>query len=249
MSKVAVITGAGSGIGLETARAFLEAGYVVWGLGRSLPKLEAARAGLGDLADGRFLISGVDVADRGAVDAFFSGLEALDVLVVNHGICLEATLESPESDEVWDQTISINLNGAYNVIRAAAARIRDAGRIVTVSSGLGVRGRAAHQAYSASKHGLNGLTKSVALELAPRRITANAICPGWVATEMSAQNIVDTAIRRGIEPKDLRAEAESGIPIGRFVAPEECAAMILWLASEEAGAITGQAINISGGEF
>ncbi len=245
MTRQVVITGGGSGIGLATSRMFLEHGATVWAVGRTLERLETARDELGS----HYHPVVLDVSDRAEVDKFFASLKSLDVLVVNHGICKEATLDAPESDDIWDETIRINLNGAYNVIRAASPKLHEGGRIIAVSSGLGKYGRSGHEAYVASKHGLLGLTRSAAKELAPRKITVNAICPGWVETEMSLDNIVDTAKRKGTSPESLREAALAGIPIGRFVQPQECADLIYWLASPLAAAITGQAYNISGGEF
>jgi NAD(P)-dependent dehydrogenase (short-subunit alcohol dehydrogenase family) len=137
----------------------------------------------------------------------------------------------------------------WRTLRAVVPSMAENGRVVIVSSGLGKRGRAGYGAYCASKHGVLGLVRALAPELAPRGITINAVCPGWVDTGMAASDLARTARERGTSAAEERAAAEAAIPVGRFVAPAEVAGLIAFLASIEAAAITGQAYNVSGGEF
>jgi 3-hydroxybutyrate dehydrogenase len=246
-----VITGAGSGIGLATAAAFLERGEHVVLAGRTVAKLEAARAQF----ESEGLLSGsagcelapLDVTDPSAVKALFQ--QAADVVVANAGICQQARLDDEDSDRVWQQTLDINLNGVYYVLKEAAREMPSGGSIVTVSSNLGKNARAGYEAYTASKHAVLGLTKCVALELAERQIRVNAVCPGWVNTPMARADAVVTAEGLGIDSEQFKRDAVASIPMGRMVESREVAVLIRWLASAEASAITGQAYNVACGEF
>ena len=137
--------------------------------------------------------------------------------------------------------LAVNLDGVFHGLRLAAPRLRQGARVVVISSGLGKLGRAGYGAYAASKHGVLGLMRCAALELADRGIRVNAVCPGWVDTDMARADLC----RNGT----ARQEAEALIPMGRFVRPEEVAELVRWLASPASGPVTGQAFNISGGEF
>lgn len=249
MGRRILVTGGSSGIGLETARAFLgEAESEVVICGRDAGRLEAALEALGAAA-GRVVAHVLDVSDQAAVESLFDAVGPLDVLVAAAGVCEQARLDEPESDAVWRRAIDVNLHGAYHCVKAAARRMSEGGAMVTVSSGLGKNARAAYQAYAASKHGLLGLTRSVALELAGRNIRVNAVCPGWVDTPMSRADARHGAARAGLTEAEFRALAIAGIPLGRMVEPAEVARLIRFLCSEEAAMITGQAYNIAGGEF
>lgn len=242
-----VITGAGSGIGLATARWFLEQGDEVHGWGRTAANLDAAADALADA--GELHTHTLDVTDDAATAAAFESLGKVDVFVANAGICKQARLHEDHSDDVWAQSIAINLTGAYIGLKYASRHLNDGGSIVTVSSGLGKNARAGYEAYCASKHGLLGLTKCVALELAPRGIRVNAVCPGWVDTKMSRADVEVTAERLGVDASEFAAQAVEGIPLGTMVTSEDVAQLIGFLASPKARTITGQSYNISGGEF
>lgn len=244
MSRRVVITGGTSGIGLETARKFVEAGDDVAVCGRNPDKLESARAELGDVDAHR-----VDVSDQSAVEAFFDTVGPTDVLVANAGICRRARLDEPESDDVWRRTMSINTDGVYHCIKAAQRQMPDGASIVAVSSGLGKNARPGYEAYTASKHAVLGLIKCVALELADRNIRANAVCPGWVDTSMARGDIAESARRQNRPEQSVYHDATSDIPLERFVTPEEVADLIYFLTNDTASAITGQSYNISCGEF
>ena len=244
MSRKVVVTGGSSGIGLETARSFVDSSDQVVICGRSPEKLEDARASLGDVEAYE-----LDVSIASDVDDFFEEVGPVDVLVANAGICEQARLDDEDSDEVWRRTFEVNVDGVYYCVKAAQRTMADKSAIITVSSGLGKNGRAGYEAYTASKHAVLGLTRCVALELAERQIRVNAVCPGWVDTPMSKADAAEGARRAGIEEGEFRRRAIESIALGRMVAPEDVADLIHFLASSRASAITGQSYNISCGEF
>lgn len=238
-----VVTGAGSGIGRATTLALVAAGHHVTAVGRRKAPLAALAAN----TPGRITPLPLDVSDAAAVGEAshrIGGPDGIDGIVINHGICHTMPYDGPHALAVWHQTLRVNLDGAYYVLHALAPRVRDGGRVVMVSSGLGKLGRAGKAAYAASKHGLLGLMRCLAHELAPRQITVNAVCPGWVDTGMAAADL-----DRSGDGAAARADAEAAIPLRRFVRADEVAGLIGWLCSDAAGVITGQAYNISGGEF
>ncbi|RAL20074.1 3-hydroxyacyl-CoA dehydrogenase [Lujinxingia litoralis] len=252
MTQTVVITGGSSGIGLESARQFVRQGHRVVLCARDPEKLASARAQLhaeATEAGARVETHVLDVVDQQAVETLFERLGPIDVLVANAGICRQARLDDPHSDQVWKTTFDINVHGAYHCIKAAAKTMPEGARIVTVSSNLGKNARAGYEAYTASKHAVLGLTKSVALELASRQIRVNAVCPGWVNTPMAMADSAYTAEQQGQAPDEFRRRAIAQIPLGRMVEPGEVAALIAFLASDAASAITGQSYNVSNGEF
>jgi len=243
--KRVVITGGSSGIGLETARLFGQAGCHVVVTGRSQSKLDAAAESLE--GHGQFEFISVDVTDADAVARLFE--KPADIVVANAGVCMQARLDEDESDQVWRETMDVNVNGVYYVLKYASLNMPNGGAMVTVSSGLGKNARAGYEAYCASKHAVLGITKCVALELAPRNIRVNAVCPGWVDTPMSRGDCAVTAERQGIDVDKFRTNAVAGIPLGKMVMPVDVAELIHWLSSNQSAAITGQSYNISCGEF
>ncbi len=232
---VALVTGGTRGIGLATAAAFREAGYRV--------HVCARRRG-GALPDGiRF--HECDVGDAASVRALFGAIGAdagrLDVLVNNAGIAGANPMDADADDARWDDILRVNLTGTYLCSKAALKLLPDgSGRIVNVSSFLGLRGSADQTAYCAAKHGVVGFTRALALHLAPRGITVNAVCPSWVDTDMAEERFRQLGIGRD--------EAASESPSGRIATPEDVAAAILFLAAEGARHISGQVIPIDGGE-
>ena len=247
--RTTLITGAAGGIGRETVKAFLEDGDLVFACGHTEEKLDKFVSEIPEEMAARVEPILLDVTDRDAVFETFDELGQLDVFVANAGICRQARLDEAESDEVWHDVVDVNLHGTYYTMRAASHHMSDGGSMVAVSSGLGKNARPGYEAYTATKHGVLGLMKSVALELAERDIRVNAVCPGWVDTSMARGDVRATAARKGKTPEEFRAEAEGEIPLERFVKPEEVASLIRFLASEEASGITGQSYNIACGEF
>jgi len=229
--QVVFITGASRGIGLAIAKRFAEASASVIICSRMAPE--------GNLPDNiRHIIC--DVSDKDNVHEALSGLPRLDVLVNNAGIGGQSTLDDA-GDRLWDDVMRVNLTGTYHCCRAAIPLLKKsrAGRIINISSVLGLRGASDSAAYCASKHGVIGLTRALALLLAENSITVNAICPGWVGTELAAQRFAQL----GLAESDVAAR----VPTGRITTPGEIAAAVSWLASADAGNITGQIIAIDGG--
>ncbi|HYD99993.1 MAG TPA: SDR family oxidoreductase [Alphaproteobacteria bacterium] len=234
MSRVVLVTGGSRGIGRATCEAFLAEGATVLACGRT-PPAAPLPAGVGFLA--------CDVADAGAVAAMFAEIRArhgrLDVLVNNAGIAGSNRLDG--DDALWHAIIDANLHGTYHCAKAALPLLPDGtGRIVNVSSVLGFKAVADQTAYVTAKHAVIGFTRSLALALAPRRITVNAVAPGWVATDMAAQRYGEIGI--------TEAEANAGTPTGRITQPAEVAGLIAFLASGAAANMTGQVLTIDGGD-
>jgi len=245
--KRTIVTGAAGGIGRATVARLLDRGHEVVAAdlrGDALREVAAELDG-GD----RLKTVAVDVTDLGAMTAALDSVGELSGVVADAGICLQARLDEPNADQIWRDVLSVNLHGVWNTFRAAVPSLTVGGSAVAVSSGLGKLGRPGYGAYTASKHGVLGLVKCLSKELAPRAITVNGVCPGWVATEMAEADLVRTAKQKGRAVEDERRAATAGIPLGRFVEADEVAALICWLLSDDARAITGQAYNISCGEF
>ncbi|MCP4199213.1 MAG: SDR family oxidoreductase [Proteobacteria bacterium] len=247
-AKRAVVTGAGTGIGRATSALLLAQGFEVVTIGRTAAPLEQLVRDMGDLGR-RLMPLSLDVRDGSALGDALSNVGPVDALVANAGVCKQSRIDDPDADAIWRELISINLDGVWQTFRAALPYLKPDGRAVVVSSGLGKLGRAGYGAYTASKHGVIGLVKCLAKELAPKRITVNAVCPGWVDTEMAKRDLVRTAEEEGTTFDQAKKAALEGIPLGRFVEADEVAKLICWLVSENAAAITGEAYNISCGEF
>jgi NAD(P)-dependent dehydrogenase (short-subunit alcohol dehydrogenase family) len=232
--RIVLVTGGGKGIGLATARAFLNEGCRVHVCARSDPA---------DLRD--IIFHECNVGDVAAVRAMFAAIAAregrLDVLVNNAGISGTNPLNAEAGDEVWDEILRVNLTGTYLCAKAAIPLLPDeTGRIVNISSSLGLKGSPDQSAYCASKHGVIGFTRALALALAPRQITVNAVCPSWVDTDMAARRYSELGIDA--------ATAAASTPTGRIATPGDVAATIQFLASQGARHITGQAIPVDGGD-
>ena len=245
MTLLSVVTGASSGIGEATVDRLVARGDRVVAVARGADGLAALVARHGD----RVQPLALDVGDHAAVHAALAALPPVHTLVLSAGICKQARLDEQADDATWWETLNINLHSSYFAMKAVAPTMPAGGRIVAVASGLGKLGRPGYAAYCASKHALLGIVKCVSKELAPRGITVNAVCPGWVDTPMARADVTKTAAERG-QPRDqVLADIHAAIPIGRMVSADECAALIAWLASPDAAAVTGEAYNISGGEF
>jgi len=247
MERVSLVTGASHGIGRATALRFASAGDRVFACGRDVDALRQLCVDAGADAVVQTLV--FDVACATDVTRALDRVERLDVLVASAGICRTATMDAPDSATIWRSVLDTNLSGVYYTIAAALPKFNDGGRIVLVSSGLGKLGRAGYEAYCASKHGVLGLMRCLSRELAPRRITVNAVCPGWVATRMAHADIGSKAERESLAAPEVYERVIADIAIGRMVAADEVAALIQFIASSDAEALTGEAFNISGGEF
>ena len=250
MTRTALVTGGGRGIGLAIAQALAGPGTFVAIAGRTQTQLQAAAAALEALG-GKALAIEMDVASDASVAAgmrrLLEAAPGIDVVVNNAGVGGGEPVAGSDVAR-WRRTIDTNLVGPYLVTREAIGSIADGGRIINLSSVLGRFGVAGYTAYCASKHGLIGFTRALALELAPRRITVNALCPGWVDTEMAAQGMQQGADATGQTFEQFRERALRAVPIKRIIQPEEVAALVRFLVSREAAAITGQTYNICGGQ-
>lgn len=244
--KVAVVTGASRGIGASISRALAESGARVALCARSKREIEALAKELPNGAFARVL----DVTDSSAVDRTIDEIAAtagrIDVVVNNAGLSERGTVKSG-TDEWWDRVLRVNLTGSFFVCRAAMRHLTSGGRVVNVGSVLSLFGVGDSAAYTAAKHGLLGLTRAFAAEVAHKGITVNAICPGWVDTEMAVGGFESIARSSGVSSEEARKQATAKVPLGRILEPDEVASLVVFLCLEEARGIHGQAIRIDGG--
>ncbi|MEV4826598.1 3-oxoacyl-ACP reductase FabG [Micromonospora sp. NPDC049275] len=229
MSRTVLVTGGNRGIGLAIAQAFAKQGDRVAVTHRS-----------GDAPDGLFGVR-ADVTDAASIDAAFAAVEAelgpVEVLVANAGMTAD-TLLLRMSEEQFTDVVDTNLTGAFRVAKRASGKMLRAkwGRMIFISSVVGLAGGAGQVNYAASKAGLVGVARSITRELGSRNITANVVAPGFIDTDMTA----------GLSG-DRKAEILKSIPAGRMASPDEVAAVVTWLASDSAGYVSGAVIPVDGG--
>jgi NAD(P)-dependent dehydrogenase (short-subunit alcohol dehydrogenase family) len=245
----ALVTGAGSGIGAAVARALSARGAKVSLAGRRIERLDATRGTLSGEAASIVL----DVSDPNAIataiQASVAALGPIDILVNNAGQAPSAPFLKT-SLETWNSAIAVDLTGVFLVTQAVLPGMleRAYGRIISIASTAGLIGYPYVAAYCAAKHGVIGLTRALALEVARKGVTVNAVCPGFTDTPLLDEAVANIVRTTKLDAASARARLASGNPQGRFVTPEEVADAVLWLASPGAGAINGQAIPVAGGE-
>lgn len=251
--KRALVTGASRGIGRSTALALAEAGVDVALAARGADELRQVATEIAALGRKAFTIQ-CDVTDgaqvQQMVDSTREQLGGLDILVNNAGSAQSAKFLG-HPDELWQRMLATNLTSVYYATKAAAPAMvaQQWGRIITIASVAGKVGSRYTAAYTASKHGVLGLMKAVALELATSGVTVNSVCPGYVDTPMTDAAVANIVARTGMSEADARANLASSSPQRRLVTPEEVARVVVFLAAEGSGGITGQAINVDGGSF
>ena len=250
--KVALVTGGGTGIGKAIAMKLAKNGAMVAIASRNRDQLhrvaaEFAQLGLTVLPIPMNVRVKADV-ERGVTE-LVAQLGAIHILINNAGISA-LSLMSDKDDSKWYDIVDTNLNGMYLVTKAVLRHIPDqaGGRIINISSVLGKFGVPGYTAYCTTKHGMIGFTRALALEIVSRGITVNTICPGWADTEMANLGINETAKLQGITAEEFKVQAVAAVPIRRFLEADEIAELVAYVASDAARGITGQAMNICGGQ-
>lgn len=252
--KTAIITGSTSGIGLGLARGLAHAGanVVLNGFGDA-DEIESTRAQLDEVSSGSVTYDGADMTKPDEIEALVTTAAdkygAVDILVNNAGIQLVSPVEDFPRDR-WDMIIDINMNSAFHTARAAipSMKSRGWGRIINIASAHGLVASPFKSAYVTAKHGVLGMTKTIALEVAENGITCNAICPGYVLTPLVEQQIPDTAKARGMTVEEVKRDVLLAAQwTKKFVTVEQLAGVALFLCSEAAENITGIALPVDGG--
>lgn len=251
--RVALITGGGRGIGRAIALAFAKEGANVVLAARTMSQVESVASELTDAVGSSAVPVVCDVSDPESVSRMFATVEKRfergpDILVNNAGIAESATLLKTD-DELWNRHLAVNLSGTFYCMRAALPSMLRSGwgRVINVASIAGKTGAPYIAAYSASKHGVLGLTRSVALEVAAKGITVNAICPGYVDTDMTTRAVENITAKTGHDVDQALDAIKRTSPQNRLIMPEEVATLAVLLASDEGRGINGQAINVDGG--
>jgi 3-oxoacyl-[acyl-carrier protein] reductase len=240
--KVALVTGASQGIGRDTALALAEAGAKVAVAARNEEKLAALVKDIAAAGGEAFAVK-MDVADADQIKAGFKQvlekLGRLDILVNNAAITRDGLALRMKQDD-WDTVIRTNLTGAHLCIQQALSTMMRAraGRIINISSIVAQMGNAGQANYVSAKAGLIGLTKAIAIEIASRNITVNAVAPGFIETPMT-----------DVLPAEVKESLKTRVPLGRMGSPRDVAAAIVFLASDEAGYITGHVLDVNGGMY
>lgn len=245
-NRVAVVTGGATGIGRAVAVRLAKDGARVAITGRAAPRLAEAAAQIG--ARAYTLDVREEASCRAVMAAVAADLGPPSIVIANAGI---GGTNEPGPRDRWGEILSTNLDGAYFTVRAAVPHFPSGARcdVVLVSSILAKIGVPGYSAYCASKAGLLGLTRSLALELAPRGVMVNAICPGWVETSMALEGLLGMAEGLGVTPQQARAKAMEAVPLGRMSTPDEIASHVAWLVSPDCVGVTGQSIDVNNGAY
>ena len=247
-ASVAFVTGAGSGVGRVVALRFARDGYAVAAAGRTVASLGALTEHIAD-AGGRALPIRCDVTVREdvheAVREAERSLGPIDVLVNNAGIAESAPFVTMD-DELWERTLAVNLTGTYHCMRAVLPGMfeRRRGRVINIASTAAKTGFPYTAAYVASKHGVLGLTRAVAIEAESKGVTVNAICPGWLDTPMTDRSIARIVEKTGRNAAEVRQALAKMNPSGRLIEPERVADVAAFLASRDGARVNGQAVDV-----
>jgi NAD(P)-dependent dehydrogenase (short-subunit alcohol dehydrogenase family) len=241
----AFVTGGASGIGLAVTKALAAAGARVTIASRDIDRVNA----VADEIEG---VSGValDVSDPDSIATVIEAAGPIDILVNNSGIAMAAPFHKITLDE-WSRIMDVNLRGVFLCTQAALPSMReqDSGRIINIASTAGLKGYAYIAAYAASKHGVIGMTRALALELALTGITVNCVCPGFTDTAMAAEAVANITGKTGRSETEALAELTKNNPQQRLIAPEEVADTVMWLCGDSSRSMNGQAIAVAGGEI
>lgn len=242
--KTVLITGGGTGLGAAMATGFAARGALVWVAGRTAQTLEKVSAGQDNIHSVE-----VDVTDETSVAAMYDFTGTPDIVIANAGASDSAPM-ARTSSEMWHAMIGVNLTGVFYTFREAAHRLKgqDWGRLIAVASTAGLKGYPYVSAYAAAKHGVVGLVRSSALELARTGVTVNALCPGFLDTEMTDRSVANIVEKTGLSAEDARGNLERMSPQNRLFQPDEVVQAALWLCGPGSQGMTGQAIAIAGGE-
>ncbi len=240
--KRVLITGGGSGAGADLALGFARAGAEVVISGRRADVLKATAA----LREGIRWVQG-DVTDETSVAAMFAEAGPCQIVIANAGAA-DSGVMAKTTIEQWNAMIAVNLTGAFLTLREGLRQIDGWGRLIAIASTAGLKGYAKVAPYAAAKHGVIGIVRSLALEIARAPVTVNAICPGFLDTPMTDHSVEVIAAKTGRSAAAARAALEGVSPQNRLIRPEEVTACALWLCAKGSEGVNGQAIAINGGE-
>lgn len=246
--KYALVTGGGSGVGAAIAHALAGAGCKVTITGRNAAALDAVSA-----ADERIRPAVADVTDpealAKAVASATDGDGQLDLVIANAGIA-ESQPFSKLDLEQWQRMINVNLTGVFNTFKAALPHMQGVkgGRMVAIASTAGLQGGGYISAYAASKHGVVGLVRSLAIELGPKGITVNAVCPGYIDTPMTSRTLDNISAKTGLSRAQATQHLLKDVPTGKLITADEVAGAVLWLCSDLAASVNGETVVMDGGQ-